>query len=180
MRFPILASLTLRPLDQVTTQLFWALAWRRHITDFSTLSHTGQPEATQKHPVMFLWGEPWLIWCIGPNWGMRSCVGDLPAYLLAVARPHCTTHNDYMELCLGMVRLEDLDSSSLPVLCQIFSSQVKSRQPHDPQKYIAVPMVLSLWLHGTGVPHAMYAQSTVYITVLRNRSCQILLHTARW
>ena len=66
------------------------------------------------------------------------------------ARPHCTTHNDSMELCLGTVRHEDLDISSLPALCQVFSSQVKSRQPHDLQKYIAVPKVLSLWLHGTG------------------------------
>lgn len=104
----------------------------------------------------------------------------LPSCGCMAARPPCTTHNDYMELCLGTVRPEGLDSSSLPALCQVFSSQVKPCQPHDPQKYIAVPMVLSLWLCSAGVPCAMYALSTAYIMALQNCSFQSLLHTARW
>lgn len=113
---------------------------------------------------------------------MRSCVGDLPAYLLAVAwLPELITQliMTIWSCVWARIRPEDLESSSLPALCQVFSSQVMSCQPHDPQKYIAVPMVLSLWLRGTRVPRAIYAPSTAYITVLRNRSFQSLLHTAK-
>lgn len=145
MRLMILAFMVLRPPDWVPNTTFLGSSLQEAYHRFLSLRSHG-PAPHSKCP-MCLCGEPWLIWCIGSNRGMRSSVGDLPGYLLVVVWLPCLIAQLIMTIwsCVwAWIRPANLASPSLSAVCQVFSSQVMSCQSHDPQQCIAIHAARSL------------------------------------
>lgn len=110
---------------------------------------------------------------------MRSYVGDLPGYLPVDVWLPCLVAQLLMNLwsCVwARLRPENLESSPLSALCQVFSSQDRSCRSHDPQKRIAIHMHSPWNFPALG---SLVLLTTAHINVLRSCSFQSLLHTVK-